>query len=353
MGVYLVNPVTSSAQQESIASQHVRMLVPGERGSLGRESIGDIERFYEFVNRAAGSRLPQRVFITVTWDRADSSCRWPEAGIIVGMNQPAAVVNPKEFLFHSTAREIARLGLLELSEGAQREDTEFLFEGMIEILVHDFDQSSRKLEASWIYSKLLDQMHMLGLANQRSWSTFSGGTRCLRNAAPGVTFLSTFRELQGRDRPMKFFEALKKSSLTSSLTQAFKAHPAELEKIWLKRIREYPAVDEITTVPEEVPELRKTAVIPNTGKPGGSLQLRLFFEDRAHNLLPNGVFVKDGRTGQLLQVRESSENGIEFLMAAIPIDASCAPGQYSFQISAIDETGNLRQWNGSYMVAGK
>jgi len=67
----------------------------------------------------------------------------------------------------------------------------------------------------------------------------------------GVTFLTTFRELQGRDRPIKLFEALKKASLTASLATAFRAPAAELENIWLKRVREYHEAEEITIVAED------------------------------------------------------------------------------------------------------
>ena len=110
---------------------------------------------------------------------------------------------------------------------------------MIEILTHEFDHSARSLEAAWTYLAILDQMQMLGLNAQRSWSVFSAGKRFHRSAAPGVTFLTTFRELQGRERPIKLFEALKKASLTESLAMTFKAPAAELENIWLKRVREY------------------------------------------------------------------------------------------------------------------
>ncbi len=349
---FIFTPRASFAQRVgSIASEHVLLLVPSERESLGRASIADIERCYEFMNRATNASLPRKIVITVDWDQADSSCNLNSGSITLGMNQPAAAADLKAFLSHSAGREIARMGLLALSQGAQREDTEFLFEGMIEILVHEYEHSSRSLEAAWTFSRFLDEMHMLGLADQRAWSKFSGGTRCLRNASPGITFLTTFRELQGRERPMKLFEALKKKSLTESLAEAFKAPSAELEDIWLKKVREYRVADEISTASEEAPQLVQTTIIPGTGKPGTTMQLRLFLEDRSRNLLPNGVFVKDGRTGRLIQVQQVSEKGTSFLVAIIPIEADCAPGQYRYQVTAIDESGNLRRWDGSYTVA--
>jgi hypothetical protein len=340
----------SPAQQaSSIASEHVLMLMPPERESLGREMIADIERCYGFMNRATNTSLPRKILITVDWNRPDSDCDLREGSIAVGMNQPAALADVKGCLFRSTAREIARLGLLALSRGAQREDTEFLFEGMIEILVHEYDHSSRCLEASWAFCRFLDDMQMLGLADQRAWSKFSGGKRCLRNASPGIAFLTTFRELQGRERPLKLFEALRKKSLNESLFDAFKAPVAELEETWLKRVREY-RIAEITTAAEEAPQLVRTTLVPDAVKPGGAIQLRLFLEDRARNLLPEGVFVRDERTGRVLQVKAASEKGVEFLAASIPVEANCPPGRFRYQVTAIDETGNVRCWSGEYAV---
>jgi hypothetical protein len=350
----LLLPGTSAAQQmESATSQHVRLFMPQERQSLGRELIGDIERCYVFMNKATDTSLPRKILVSVNWDQTDSGCDYRDANITVGMNQPAAAADQKAFLFHSTAREIARLGLLELSQGAQREDTEFLFEGMIEILVHEFDHSSRRLEAAWTISRFLDEMHTLGLGSQRSWSSFSSGRRGLRSAAPGITFLTTFRELQGRERPIKLFDALKNKSLTESLSMTFRAPVAELENTWLKRVRDYRIPDEITTAGEEEPQLIQTSLVPATGKPGASLQLRLFVEDRARNLMPDSVFVKDERTGKLLQVKTVSEKGVAFFAAEIPIEANCPSGQYVYQVTAIDEAGNLRRWSGNYSVGSR
>jgi hypothetical protein len=108
--------------------------------------------------------------------------------------------------------------------------------------------------------------------------------------------------------------------------------------------------DEITTVAEEAPQLHQAKSVPDTGKPGAGIQLRLSIEDSGGDLLPNGVFVRDERTGRLLQVQTASEEGVGFLAATIPIEANCPPGQYGYQITAIDEAGNVRRWNGSYAV---
>ena len=119
----------------------------------------------------------------------------------------------------------------------------------------------------------------------------------------------------------------------------------------MNRVREHPDADEITTVAEEVPELVRVEFVPESGKPGTDLQLRIFTNDSARNLLPSGVFVRNERNGRLLPVREGSEAGEEFLTATIHVEADCLPGQYNYQITAIDEVGNLRRWNGTYTVA--
>ena len=344
-------PRAARAQQTgSIAAEHIVLFMPSERTSLGRELIADLERCHGFMNRATNGSLPKKVSITVSWDQSESGCNRRESSITIGMSQPAAAVDARGYLFHSAAREIARLGLLELSRGAQREDTEFLFEGMIEILVHEFDHSSRALEAAWTLSRYLDEIQQLGLSAQRTWSSFSGGRRCLRSAAPGITFLMTFRELQGRERPLKFFEALRKSSLLESLSTAFRAPAADLESIWLKRVRDYRIPDEITVKPETAPRLIQTVYVPETGKPGAELQLRLFIENRARDLLPEGIFVRDGRSGRLLQAQTAFEKGAGFFAVRIPIEANCPPGQYPYDMTAIDESGNLRRWSGAYTV---
>ncbi len=346
---YLFQPASSSARQNvSITSEHIQIFVPVERELLGRDLIGNIEQCYGYMNRAIDGSLPDKVFITVDWEASDSTCSRERASILLGMNQPVADI--KEFFLYSAAREIAHLGLLELSQGAQRQDTEFLFKGMIEILVHEYFRSSRRLEAAWVFSKFLDEMKMLGFATQRSWSDFSENNQCLRNAAPGFTFLTTFRDLQGRRQPMKLFKALRKKSLMDSLAEAFKSPPSELEKIWLKRVREYPPVDEITTVAEEAPRLTRTEIAPNPVAPGADIRFRFFIEDRAGNLLAAGVFLRDERTGRLLQVQAASEGANAFFSAFIPVEPDCPPGQYKYQVTAIDEVGNLRRWDGKYKV---
>jgi hypothetical protein len=337
---------------DSVSSDHVTMRMPVGRESLGRDMISDIERCYIFMNKATKDSLPRKMAIVVNWDQPDSSYSRQDATITVGMNRPDPGLDLNAALLHNVGREIACFGLNELSQGARREDTEFLFEGMSEILVQEFAHSSRSLEAAWTASRFLDAMQMLALKSQRAWTTFTGGKRCFRNAAPGITFLTTFRELQDRERPIKLFEAMAKTSLTKSLELTFKAPVAEIEKTWLKRVREYRGSDEITIAAEEAPELRST-LLPETVKPGNTMQIRLFFKDLVGNLLPEGVFIQDERTRRVFQGKADSAKDAGDIVIDLPIANDCPAGQYNYQVTAIDESGNLRTWTGGYKVASQ
>jgi hypothetical protein len=344
-------PHNSSAQLiETIGSEHLLLRMPSERSSIGRDLASELERCYLFLYRATGQSLPRKVSIFVTWDQEESSCSRQNAAIVVGMMGPAAAADPRAFLLHNAEKEVARLGLLELSGGALREDTEFLFEGMAEILIHEFSRSSRSLESAWVLSRYLDEMKLLGLATQRAWSRFSSGKRCLRTAAPGITLLTTYRELQGRDAPTKLFEALKKNSLPASLTSAFKASIPEIEETWLKRVREYKIPDEITISGDEAPRLLQTALVPGSAKPGSTIEVQLFLKDRSDNLLPEGVFLRDERSGLLFQAQTPADKGAGYLLVKLPVGADCPAGEYGYRVTAIDESGNLRTWTGTYKV---
>jgi hypothetical protein len=339
-----------AVQMGTIASKHVMLQMPLERELLGRELTANIERCYEYMDRSINKSLPRKIFITVDWNLSESTNNYRTDSITIGMNQPAAFKNEKGFLLHGIAREMARLGLLNISQGAQREDTEFLFEGMIEILVHEFDHSSRNLETAWATAHLLDEMQMLGLAQQRSWSAFSSGKRNHRSAAPGITFLQTFRDLQDRDRPLKFFELLRNNSLFNALGFAFKAPAPDLESAWLKKVREYQIPDELTSKAEDAPQLIKSEIFPKAAKPGTPIQLKLYIEDAARDLFTESIFVKDERSGRVYPVQSISDNNEQFYTLTIPIESNCAAGMYAYQVIAIDESGNLQRFKGSYSV---
>jgi hypothetical protein len=347
---WMAAPGNALAQMETMGSEHLLLRMPAERSSVGRDLVSELERCYVFMKRAIGQSLPRKILMVVSWDQPENSCDRRNALITIGMRQQAAAADPRRYLMHNAAKEIARLGLLELSGGAQREDTEFLFEAMTEILVREYDHTSRSLEGAWMISKYLDEMKMLGLATQRSWSGFAFGKRCMRNAAPGITLLITLREIQGRDAPLKFFEALKKNSLASSLSAAFKAPAGEAENTWLKRVREYQPIDEITIAAEAAPELLQTALVPGSVKPGTSIEMQLFFKSRNNNLLPQGIFVRDEHAGLVMQPEPSSDKGVGFVSVRIPIEATRPPGDYRYRVIAIDESGNLRNWTGSYKI---
>ncbi len=349
LGQHLLTPGKSAAQlMDSITSEHVQLRLPVEREALGRDIILDLERCYSYMNGATDTSLPRRILVIVDWNRSDTSCSYRQASISIGMDQPAA--DARAFLLYQAAREIAHLGLLELSRGAEREDNSFLFEGMMEILAREFTRSPRALEAAWVIAGLLDEMQQLGLSTQRSWSAFSSGRRNLRSASPGITFLTTFRELQGRSQPLKLFESLKRSGLMQSLSEAFEASPTEIEEIWLNRVREHRPLDQPMTAAADAPRLVQTALMPGELRPGTKLQIRLFFEEGTDNLLPEGVFIKDERTGKVLQAQAASEKDAGYLIAVVPIDENCPPGQYDYRVMAVDEAGNLGRWERSYRV---
>jgi hypothetical protein len=132
---------TVVAQMESMGSDHLLLRMPAERSSVGRDLVSELERCYVFMKRAIGQSLPRKILIVASWDQSENICDRQNAMITIGMRQPTATADPNRYLMHSTAKEIARLGLLELSGGAQREDTEFLFEAMTEMLVREYDHT--------------------------------------------------------------------------------------------------------------------------------------------------------------------------------------------------------------------
>lgn len=351
LALCILRPETSLSQLiDRVSSDHVVMRMPKARESLGRDTIREIEQCYVFMNRATGGKMPRKILIDVDWNQSESTCNKRDGSITVGMDRPDKNADLRALLLHRAGREIARLGLLEISGWAQREDTEFLFEGMIEILIHEFSHSSRSLESAWTYCQLLDQTQALGFNTQRYWSIFSAGKRSHRSAAPGITFLTTFRELQGRDRPIKLFEALKKASLSASLADTFKSSVAEVEAVWLKKVREHPSAEEITIFEEDAPKLMQTGYAPVKGESGNEILIQMLFGDRDGDLLADGVFLKDQRTQSIVQAQESPENEREYIVAKIPVAADCPPGQYNYEVIAIDEGGNLRRWTRSYEV---
>lgn len=344
--------VHTQSMDDRIVSKHVRVRVPIERQWLGRDTIADLERCWRFMNAATGESLPRRILVVIDWNSTATTTNYQESSVSVGMSQSAAAADMKNYLLHRAAAEMARLGLYELSRGAAvREDSEFLVEGMAETLVHEYERSSRSLSSAWVICHLLDRMKLLGLSVQTSWTTFSGGRRDLRAASPGITFLATCRELHGREKVLKLFESLRKGNLQQSLAAAFKTDATVLEEEWLKRVRNYRTGDDVTVTSEDdAPQLLKAVTEPAAGKVGTSLQLRLFVKDGTNDLYPQGVFLQDEASGQVLQAQLASEKGVKYISVALPLEAGRQPGQYNYHVTAVDESGNVRNWRGNYTV---
>ncbi|HYK88059.1 MAG TPA: hypothetical protein VE398_04785 [Acidobacteriota bacterium] len=345
--------VHSQSVDDRIRSEHLRIRVPLEREWLGRDSIMDLERCWRFMNAATGDSLPRPILVVIDWNGADTSTNYQDFSIVVGMNQPSAAPDAKSFLFHNSAREMARLGLYVLSRGASaRQENAFLVEGMSEILVHEYERNSRSLSGAWIISQQLDRMKLLGLNIQSAWASFSGGHHNLRTASPGITFLMTCRELHGRDRVLKLFESMRKGNLLESIAATFKTGPELLEAEWLKRVRSHQDPEEVTvTSDEDAPQLLKTASVPEACRAGSALQLRLFVKDGSNDLLPWGIFLLDEASGRVLQAQAGQEKGASYIAVSVPIEEGRKPGQYGYRIIAVDESGNVRNWRGKYTVA--
>ncbi len=344
--------VHAQSMDDRIRSQHVRIRIPREREWMGRDSATELERCWRFMNAATGDNLPRVVLVVIDWSSSATVTNFQDSSISVGMSQSSATADARSFLSHQSAREMARLGLFQLSRGATaRAENEFLAEGMAETLVHEYERSSRSLTAAWVISRQLDNMKLLGFDVQTAWASFSGGRRDLRAASPGITFLETCRELYGRDKIIKLFESLRKASFRESLKLVFKTEPEALEEEWLKRVRTHPEVEEVTvTTSEDAPQLLKTIPIPETCKPGSSLQLRLFIRDGTNDLTPWGIFLQDDASGRILQAQAAQQKGAGYFTVIIPVEPQRQPGQYGYQIVAVDESGNVRSWKGQYAV---
>jgi hypothetical protein len=351
---FFIQGAAFAQQMRSASSRRVTLQFPAEREILGRELSAEAERCYEYVNRATNNGLPRNIIVTLDWNASESSWNLRAGRVTIGMNQPEALADARKFLRHDLPYGIARLGLLNLSQGAQREDTEFLFEGMAEILTHEYNHSSRSLDAAWATSKLLDETGQLGISHQRMWSEFSGGKRNHRNAAPGITFLLMQRETD-RGRLMKFFEALRKNSLLNALNLAFKAPAAELEAAWLKRIRSYEIPEEISVQNSSAPALLRIAQDADPSPAGHPVRLNLFIKDPDGDIYPENIFVRDLRSGKTFQAQNAvsgdyAENEEPVYSVIVPVEDDCPAGNYSFQVIIIDDAGNLRQGGGSYSV---
>jgi hypothetical protein len=335
-----------------IRSEHIRIKIPIEREWLGREAILELEECWRYVNRATGEKLPRVVLVDVDWTKRTNSANLEESSISIGMDDPAAATNMKGYLLHGAAKEMARLGLTELSRAAAlRDENQFLVEAMSEILAREYDLSTKGLDGAWVIAHFLDRIKPLGLDALGSWLEFSGGRRDFSTAAPGITFLMTCREQYGKDKLIKLFEALKKGSLKEALSTTFRSSAAVIEDAWLRKLRAFNAMgDLVATSEDDAPHLRRTVFVPPAGRRGTTIQIRLFFQDARDNLNPYSVFVEENGSKRVLRGREPAEKGERFTLVDLPVDQKQDPGNYEYRITAVDESGNVRSWEGSYTV---
>ncbi len=337
---------------DAIISPHVRVRIPTEREWLGLDVVSDLERSWVFVNGATGGKLPRRVLVDMRWDESENRADPANSLIVIGMNNPAAAANMRGFVLHAAAHEMGRLGLLSMAkEGVAHEQTEFLIEGMSEILAREYARTTRKLNSAWVLAQLLDHMGLLGLKVQTSWSTFSGGRQDLRAAAPGITLLLTCRELYGRDKLLKLFGSLPKEGLEGSIASTFKTTAAALESEWLKRVRAYRVAEDAMAAPDENgPRFESATSAPEVIRPGTTMQLRLFIRRGADALLPEGIYVQDETSGKVVQAVAPADKDAKYNLAELPIEPGRQPGHYSYKVVALDEGGNVGTWSGNYAV---
>ena len=350
--LFLAPVVSAQVWDDSIVAKHVRIRIPVERQWLGRETISDLERCWEYVDSATGGKLPSRVLIVINWQGALATVDAQHATVTLGMGDPASARDSNGFLLHGSARELARMALINLSgSGASKEGNRFLLEGMSEMIAHDFSNTVKRLGAAWTICYYLDRMSPLGLALLSTRAELSGPVHDLRTAAPGITFLTTCRELYGRERMMKLFESLSKKDLEESLADCFKTPASSLEKQWLARVRGYDPADVTITMEEEAPALDRATFVPDPVRAGATLGMRLFTRDGANDLSPSGIFVVDESVGQVLQGRQADAAGGRCTQFEFPIDPARPEGRYRIRVVAVDEGGNVRNWEVFYSVA--
>ncbi len=340
----------AQALDSSVVSEHVRISIPPERAWLGRDVIMDLERCWRFVNPATGGSLPRRILVEVDWGGTTSSSSPRDGTIKVGLDQPAAAADVPGFLLREAAREMARLGLLNLArQTAPVERTAFLFQGMAELLGREFNHSTRGLASAWVVAQLLDRMKLLGISAQSSWEAFSEGRNDLRAAAPGVTFLMTCRETYGREKTLKLFEGLRRGSLDESVASHFRTSLSALESAWLKKVREQPRWGDVTITSEEDAPVLEQSEVPRSLHPGETVRLRLLLRDRARDLLPSGVFAVQTDSGAVVQAQPGPA-GAPYVAIDLPAENERRAGSYGYRVTAVDESGNIRNWEGHYSI---
>ena len=353
LSCFLLCPGRLPAQfVENIVSDHVRMRVPSEREWIGRDVIPDLERCWQFIDRAIKGKLPRRVLVVGDWSQPASWTHVQDVTVFIGVDDPAAASSLRDFLLHSAAREMARMALLELSGGgAGREDSRNLLDGMCEIYAYEFRGSARGLGSAWTLTHLMERASDLGLARLLSRDEALGAYGGICAAAPGMTFLLACRQMYGRESLVKLFDALRKEAALAALSRAFRATPAQLESDWLQRVRDYDSTRDVTvTTDTDAPVLKQMTLTPAAARPGSTIRVRLELDDASANLQACGVFVEDSTANRVIPARKGTGAEEGSFVADLPVDADAAPGKRAVRVTAVDGAGNVRNWSGEYSV---
>jgi len=88
VGLVVPPPASTRQLEDRVISEHVRIRISTEREWLGRDVVMDLERCWQFMDRATGS-MPRRVLVTVSWDSADTTTEYESGTIQIGMDRPA------------------------------------------------------------------------------------------------------------------------------------------------------------------------------------------------------------------------------------------------------------------------
>lgn len=351
LGPALCGAVRAPAQYaDNLVSEHIVVRIAREREWIGRDTVPDLERCWQFIERAIAGKLPHRVFVAPDWRRPLAWTRAVEDTVFIGMDDPAAVADPRGYLLFHAAREMARMALSKLSgSGAAREENAFLVEGMIEIYAHEFRGSARGIEAAWTLSHLLERTEGLGLNRMYRWQEYSAGRRDPCVTGPAVTFLLVCRQRHGREKLLRLFEALRRATPAEAFRQVLQTTAVELEQAWLEEVRRHDAGRELLAgAGADAPALRRAAADPERARAGETVRVQVSVTRGRAPLLPCGLFVTDLQSDRVFRARPAGAEG-DYL-AEIPVAAGSAPGHRTLRITAVDAAGNVRHWSGGYEI---
>lgn len=356
MILILLSPAMPPAgpAQGRIRSEHVWIRIPSEREWLGRETITRLEECWRYVHRVTDGSLPRMVVVEVDWSAKEPQANFEGSGISIGMGHPSAQADLKEYLLHHAAREMALLGLDQMTRGAtRRQENLSLAGGMAEILAREFDLSTKALASAWTVAHLLSRMGSLTLesltAPMRN-STVAGGPGAL---SPAVTFLLSCREQYGREKTLKLIEALRKGGLEEAIHSTFRASPAVVEAAWIERLRRVePPAEQIVTSAVDAPSLNRIELVPPVVPRGEKVAVYLHLADAGGDLDPQFVFLVDD-SGSVYRGRDAGGSSATGILIEVPVGRDRHEGGHGFKVFAVDGAGNLRSWDGKYEVSDR